>query len=252
MAARPPLSQWGSRLQAKTKKNTFCLFGDSLNWKLRLQRSIAGYVTTLYKVGFVPLRRKEWLGYQWGPEVSATGRGASSSHLWAWGLGSDFNDGCRPLAWLLPRERNSLFVILHFCYLLGLGLFILTLRLWLVFFFWTESSYKALAGLELKIHPGCWTNLPLVLWFCPGAWLYFPFIPWFMTKAPLSCLEVCSGCLKTTTHTRSVDFCCATDGCVDVSWHLSNGRQLRKPDARMIETFSQGCHLTWHQMRLWW
>lgn len=166
MAARPPLSQWGSRLQAKTKKNTFCLFGDSLNWKLRLQRSIAGYVTTLYKVGFVPLRRKEWLGYQWGPEVSATGRGASSSHLWAWGLGSDFNDGCRPLAWLLPRERNSLFVILHFCYLLGLGLFILTLRLWLVFFFEQNLPIKPWLVWNLKYIQGVERTC---LWCCDSA-----------------------------------------------------------------------------------
>lgn len=44
---------------------------------------------------------------------------------------------------------------------LGYWLFLLTL------FFWDRILLfeTALAGLELKIQPGCWTNLPLVLWF---------------------------------------------------------------------------------------
>lgn len=120
-------------------------------------------MTTLDKVGFVPLRRKQWLGYQWGPEVSATGRGTSSSHLWAWGLGSDFNDGCRPLAWLLPRERNSLFVISYFCYFLGLGLFLLTLCLWVFFFFFQNLPIKPWQVWNLKYIQGVERTC---LWCC--------------------------------------------------------------------------------------
>lgn len=60
------------------------------------------------------------------------------------------------------------------------------------------------------------------------------------------------GFLNTTSHKSSVDACCATDGCIEVSGCLSDLKQVYKQYTRVGETFSEGCHLTSYQRWLCW
>lgn len=138
--------------------------------------------------------------------------------------------GADLLVWMLPGERGSLFAELHFCYFLrsflSPNLSFFSDGILLV---WNSKSSQAV---EL-----------VCLWSCDYRHVpSFSFVLWFIIKALSSCLETCSGCLKTTTHECSVDVCCS-----EASWHVWNCGPVWKQDTRTIETFPQDCRLTCHQ-----